>query len=250
MSDPGPSVPPGAPRLDGRTAAVLGVVGGIAPESTVTYYRLLVAGLRARFPGHYPRIVINSIDLSRLLALAGAGDRPGLTAFLLAEVERLAEAGAGLAFFASNTPHLVFDDVQARSPIPLVSIVEATAARTGSLGLARVGLLGTRFTMESAFYPTVLGARQIAVHLPEGPDRDLVHRVYMTELVEGVFRPETREALLGVICRLQARSGVEAVILGGTELPLILGPNAGSPVPLLDTTAIHVDEIILRLLVI
>lgn len=248
MTNARPSVVPGDLRLDPRTVPVLGIVGGIAPESTITYYRLLVAGLRAHLSGHYPRIVINSIDLSRLLGLAGAGDQPGLTTFLLAEVERLAEAGAKLACFASNTPHLVFDEVQARSPIPLVSIVEAAAAKVRRLGLARVGLLGTRFTMESPFYPAVLGARQIAVHLPEPSDRELVHRVYMTELVEGVFRPETREALLGVIRRLRAQSGVEAVVLGGTELPLILGPDVDSPVPLLDSTAIHVDEILLRLL--
>jgi aspartate racemase len=227
---------------------LLGLVGGIAPESTIAYYRLLVAGYRARVPDAYPRMVINSIDLTRLLALASANDLPGLTAFLGAEVERLAQAGADLGCFASNTPHLVFEAVQERSPIPLVSIVEATADRVMALGLNRVGLLGTRFTMEAPFYPNVLSRRRIAVHPPEGPDREYVHRVYMTELVNGTFLPETRAGLLAVIDRLKTRSGVEAVILGGTELPLILDPHTPSPVPLLDTTAIHVDEILRRIL--
>jgi len=227
---------------------LLGMVGGIAPESTIAYYRLLVAGYRARVPDAYPRILINSIDLARLLALAGAGDLPALTEFLGAEVERLARAGAGLAFFASNTPHLVFDAVQRRSPIPLVSIVEATADRAKELGLSRVGLLGTRVTMEARFYPDVLATRGIAVHAPDGADREYAHRVYSTELVNGTFLPESRAGMLAVIERLKTGSGVEAVILGGTELPLLLDANTQSPVPLLDTAVIHVEEILRRLL--
>lgn len=225
---------------------ILGVIGGIAPESTIAYYRLIVAGCRAR-RGEYPRIVINSIDLTRLLALAGANDRGGLADYLVTEVERLAGTGAELACFASNTPHLVFDEVAARSPIALVSIVEATVSSAMALGLHRVGLLGTRFTMEAPFYPQVLGARDIEVVAPEPSDRDYAHRVYMAELVNGVFLPETRAGLLAVIHRLRDHAGVEAVILGGTELPLILGDVAAPPVPLLDTTSIHVDHILERL---
>ncbi len=227
---------------------LLGIVGGSAPESTVAYYRLLVTGYRARVPDGYPRMLINSIDLTRLLALASANDLPGLTAFLGAEIDRLAEAGANLACFASNTPHLVFEAVQERSPIPLVSIVEATADRATALGVTRAGLLGTRFTMEGGFYPSVLARRRIEVHPPDSPDREYVHRVYVTELVNGIFLPETRAGLLAVIERMRTRTGVEAVILGGTELPLILDRDTPAPVPLLDTTAIHVDEILRRIL--
>lgn len=228
--------------------SILGIVGGIAPESTVVYYRLLVQGYRARIPDAYPRILINSIDLARLLRLAGANDLPGLTDYLAGEVERLARAGAELALLASNTPHLVFQAVEARAPIPLVSIVEATADQAQAMGLSRVGLLGTRFTMEAPFYPAVLARRRIAVHAPDGPDREYVHQVYMTELVNGRFLPETRAGLVAVIQRLKDRTGVEAVILGGTELPLVLGEDTPTPVPLLDTTAIHVEAVLRRLL--
>lgn len=227
---------------------ILGIVGGIAPESTIAYYRLLVDGYHARVPDAYPEIVINSIDLTRLLGLVGANDLTGLTAFMSAEVRRLADAGADLACFASNTPHIVFDEVQARSPIPLVSIVEAAAAAAAARGFTRVGLLGTGSTMGADFYPRALGARGITVQAPDREDRDYVHRVYLGELVNGDFRPETRAGLLAVIDRLRSRAGVEAVILGGTELPLILDDERASPVPLLDTTRLHVEAILRRLL--
>jgi aspartate racemase len=223
---------------------ILGIIGGIAPESTIAYYRLLVAGFRAHYPDAYPRIVINSIDLAAFLQFIGTGDQAAVVAFLVAEVQRVANAGADLAFFASNTPHLVFDQVRRQSPIPLVSIVEATGAKAQALGLTRVGLLGTRFTMEGSFYPIVLGARGISVHPPEVEDRNYVHQIYVTELVDGLFRPETREELVAVIHRLRDRAGVEAVILGGTELPLILGPETAAPVPLLNTTEIHVEAVL------
>jgi aspartate racemase len=132
----------------------LGVIGGIAPGSTIDYYRLLIDRYRELRPdGGYPSLVVNSIDLQLFLNLVGSGDRPKLTAYLVEEVHRLARAGAGLALFASNTPHLVFDEVQRLSPIPLVSIVESASAAAAAQGLRRVGLLGTRFTMEGGFLP-------------------------------------------------------------------------------------------------
>ncbi len=163
------------------------------------------------------------------------------------EVSRLAQAGCQLGFFASNTPHLVFDQVRQKSPIPLVSIVEATADRVAQLGYRRVGLLGTRVTMESTFYPDLMRQRGIEVRTPDGADREYAQRVYATELVEGIFKPESREGLIGVIRRMVETFGIEAIILGGTELPLILKSDSGSPVPLLDTAAIHVDAVIERL---
>src|SRR5215510_1336437 len=117
----------------------LGIVGGIAPGSTIDYYRLLIDRYRERREdGSYPSLIINSIDLQRFLALVAAGDRPALTNYLVEQLQTLARAGAGLGLFASNTPHLVFDDVQRRSPMPLVSIVEATTDAASSQGLRRV----------------------------------------------------------------------------------------------------------------
>ena len=227
--------------------AILGIIGGIAPESTVAYYRLLIAGFRERSPQANPHILLNSIDLTAFLNLVGTGDRPALAAYLLAEVRRLVDAGADLAFFASNTPHLVFDEVHRESPVPLVSIVEAAAARAKALGFTRLGLLGTRFTMDAPFYSDVGRAHGLTILSPPVDDRDEVHRIYMTELVAAVFHEQSRQRLLAVVERLRSQQGAEAVILGGTELPLILGPGTPSPVPLLDTTAIHVEAVLERL---
>jgi aspartate racemase len=224
---------------------IIGLVGGIAPESTIAYYRLLVAGHRERFPGTYPAVLINSIDLTRLLSLAGSSDLAGLADYLSDAVARLASGGATLGGFASNTPHLVFAQVAERSPIPLVSIVEATAERARALGLGRVGLLGTRFTMEAPFYPRVFAQRGITVLTPDAAGRDYVHRIYVEELVAARFRPETRAGVMAVVEQLRQGAGVEAVILGGTELPLLLD-EVDSPLPLLDTTRIHVEALLAR----
>ncbi len=226
-----------------RTA---GLVGGIAPESTVDYYRSIIAGYRERRPdGSYPSVIIDSIDMQRMLGLAAA-DLRGLAEYLGAEVDRLARAGADFALLASNTPHIVFDELARRSPIPLVSIVEASCDAARRAGLHRLALLGTRFTMEGRFYPEVFARAGIALVLPQPDERMLVHERYMGELVKGVFSPQTRGELLSLVERMERRDQIDGVLLAGTELPLILrGVDAG--VPLLDTTRIHVDAVVDRL---
>lgn len=221
----------------------LGIVGGIAPGSTIDYYRLLIDRYRERrSDGSYPSLIINSIDLQRFLALVAAGDHPALIDYLVEQVHTLERAGAGLGLFASNTPHLVFDDVQRRSPIPLVSIVEATADAASSQGLRRVGLLGTRFTMEGGFYPAVFERHGVAVVTPQADARTFVHDHYMQEFVQGVFRDETRRALVDIVEQMAQRDGIDAVVLGGTELPLLFRDGVAPSVPQLDTTRIHVER--------
>lgn len=226
----------------------LGIIGGIAPGSTVDYYRLLIESYRERKPdGSYPSILINSIDLTRMLGLVAGQRLEELTTWLLAEVERLARAGADLGLLASNTPHIVFEELRRASPIPLISIVEAACDAAVALGLKTVGLLGTRFTMEGRFYPEVFARRGIVVWPPTIEDQALVHEKYLTELVPGRFRPETQHQVLAVIERL-GEAGAEGVLLAGTELPLLLR-DAGEPgVPLLDTTRIHVSRAVDELL--
>ena len=226
----------------------LGIIGGIAPESTVEYYRGLVAAYRERVrDGSFPSIVIDSIDLKKMLDLAGTSLEE-LTQYLLAELRRLADAGASIALLASNTPHIVFDELRRRSPIPLVSIVEAACAEAKALGLGRVGLFGTRFTMQGRFYPDVFSREGIALVLPSPEDQAFIHDRYMGELVHGVFRPETRDGLLAVVDRLVATERIEGLILGGTELPLILRDPAGRSIPFLDTTRLHVAAAMKQLL--
>jgi aspartate racemase len=225
----------------------LGLIGGIAPESTIDYYRRLVAACRERAgDGSYPSILIDSIDLTKMLSLV-ASDRGALTAWLVAELERLARAGVELGAFASNTPHLVFDEVQRASPIPLVSIVDAARDAATARGLRRVALLGTRFTMAGPFYPAVFAAAGIAVVTPSPDEQDYVHTTYMNDLVAGRFEAPTRARFLQLIETLQRRESIDGVVLAGTELPLLLRETTLSGLTLLDTTALHVAAIVERL---
>ena len=227
----------------------LGIVGGIAPESTVDYYRRILALWRERQgDGGAPGILINSIDLNKMLSLIGAGRLPELTEWLLTEVAKLARAGADVCLFASNTPHLVFQDLRRGSPVPLLSIVEATCDAASDLGLGKVGLLGTRFTMQGGFYPEVFSRRRIEVVTPRPDEQDFVHDRYMAELVHGVYRAQTRERLLTIVERMRSAESIQGVILGGTELPLLFRDGAQPQIPVLDTTQIHVERAVDHLL--
>jgi aspartate racemase len=225
----------------------IGIIGGIGPESTIDYYRAMIAAYRDRQPdGSYPAIVITSVDASVMLGGLNTGDFEAVTGQMVTELERLARAGAGIAALAANSPHIVFDQVRRRSPLPLVSIVEATCDEAVRLGLKRVGLFGTRFTMQGHFYQDVFDRAGLTVVVPDETEQAFIHDKYMSELVKGILAPETRERLLAIVARIKARDGVEAVILGGTELPLILRDPMASGIPLLDTTVIHARAIVAR----
>jgi aspartate racemase len=221
------------------------MVGGIGPESTIDYYRLLLAGAKERGLGAPPPIFIHSLDVQYLLSLAGQDDKAPLAEYLGRSVSALARAGAQVGFFASNTPHVVFEQVAAQAPIPLVSIVAATLDAAIAGGFRRPGLIGTRFTMEGGFYQEAFSRRGLEIVLPDKEDRDLVHTRYVTELVPGKFSPDTRQEIVRVIERLRDPGGADCVILGGTELPLLLR-GVEAPLPLLDTTRIHVAAILSR----
>jgi len=219
----------------------LGIVGGIGPESTIEYYRLLIAGWRERRPdGTYPQLVINSIDVSKVLALAGKGQREDLAEYLLEALAQLDRAGCDFAILAANTPHIVFDEVAARSPLPLISIVQATCDFAKLHGLKKLGLFGTLSTMQGGFYQTVSAKAGIEIIVPEIADQKRVHEKYVGELVKGIFLPETRQRLLEIAARMKQRNKIDGLILGGTELPLLLRDGSELGIPLLDTTRIHV----------
>jgi aspartate racemase len=227
----------------------VGLIGGIAPESTIDYYRRIVALYRERRgTDDYPTIIINSINLTTMLRYISTHQLHELTVYLLNEVTRLARAGADIGLLASNTPHIVFDDLSRRAPIPLISIVEATGAAASAQGFRIVGLLGTRFTMEGGFYTSVLARSGIEVVTPTTAEQEYVHDTYMGELVRAQFRAETRAQFSALIGAMRARDAIDAVILGGTELPLLLREATDLACPLLDTTAIHVQAVVGRLL--
>jgi aspartate racemase len=226
----------------------LGIIGGIAPESTIDYYRTIIALYRARkTDGSYPPLLINSIDLQRVLATVGAGELVALADWLVTELQKLERAGAEFAILASNTPHIVFDELERRSPLPLISIVAETAAVAQTRGLKRLALFGTRFTMQGPVYREVFSRRDIAVVVPESVDQDYIHEKYMSELVAGIFLPETHAGLLAIVDRLAQSGGIDGVILGGTELPLILREPAHNGIPFLNTTQIHAEAAVERM---
>jgi aspartate racemase len=229
---------------EGRTA---GIIGGIAPESTIAYYRQILAAWPETHPdGGNPSLIINSIDLKTLLALVAAERFDELTDWLLRELQRLAGAGADFALFASNTPHVVFPNVRRRSPLPLLSIVEATCEHAQSLGFRRLGIFGTRFTMQGRFYRDVFSKAGIELVAPSGDEQQWIHDKYLGELVNAVFLDSTRDGLLAIAQRLASRDAIDGLILGGTELPLIVRDDSG-PVPFLDTTKIHVSRVVAEL---
>ncbi len=228
---------------------LIGIVGGIGPESTIDYYRLFISTYRERRPdGGYPPVVINSIDLARALKLVSSNDLAGLAAYMLEEVRRLARAGATHGLLSSNTPHIVFDEIRRASPIPLISIVETTCRAAAERKLRRAGLFGTRFTMQGGFYQKVFAREGIAVAIPESGDQEFIHDTYLNELVNGVVLAATRERYIAIARRMKKEQGIEALILGGTELPLLLRDAIGIGMMLLDTARLHVEAAVSELL--
>ena len=174
----------------------LGVVGGIGPESTIAYYRSLIAAVREGKQGtSYPPILINSIDVQRLLKLVDEGELAALTKYLVAAVDVLAKGGADLGLIAASTPHIVFDQVAKRSRIPLISIVEAACAAAQERRMKRLGLFGTRSTMQGRFYRDVFSHAGIDLVAPGEEEQTYIHEKYVGELVNGVFCPRR-----GAVC--------------------------------------------------
>ena len=219
----------------------LGIIGGLGPESTIDYYQKIIALYRERTgDGSYPEFVITSVNLRKGLDFMAANDLAGMAAYLLEGIGKLARAGADFGLISANTPHIVFEDVASKSPIPLISIVEATCACAKARKLKRLALFGTRYTMQGKFYVNLFSREGIELLVPEPNDQDYIHEKYMNELVPGKFLPETRAGLLAIVDRMKAKSEIDGVILAGTELPLILRDPDHNGIPFLNTTKIHV----------
>ena len=167
----------------------VGLVGGLGPESTIDYYRRILEAWQREEPSTAPSIVIDSLDVHKGLQLV-EHDRPALIEYLLGSLHRLAGAEADFAAMTANTPHIVFDELAARSPLPLLSIVEVCAAEARKRGLRRLLLLGTRFTMEASFYPDVASRYGVIVVAPDDRDRHWVHDRYIGEITTALQKKE------------------------------------------------------------
>ena len=218
----------------------IGIIGGTSWESTAIYYRLLNEGVKARLGGHHSaKCVIFSLEFHEIAALQKADDWDGLNAIMADAAQKLERAGAECILIAANTMHLCAPAVQAAVSIPLLHMIDATTDAIHQAGLQRVGLIGTRFTMEKPFWAERAAQNGVEVIVPHKEQRDLIHQVIYDELVMGVVREESREAYLAIMKDLIER-GAQGIVLGCTEVCMLIEPKH-SHVPLFDTSGLHVD---------
>lgn len=217
----------------------LGLIGGMSWESTVPYYRLINQTVKERLGGlHSARLLLYSVDFAQIEKLQHAGDWDAAGAVLADAARSLKAGGAQLLVICTNTMHKVADAVEAASGLPLLHIADATGEEIRRAGLQRIGLLGTRFTMEQDFYRKRLIERHgLEVLVPEADEREIVHRVIYDELCQGAIREESRAQYRRIMAALVER-GAQGIILGCTEIGLLVGQGDAS-VPLFDTTALH-----------
>jgi len=218
----------------------IGILGGMSPESTVAYYEYITRTYTERFGDYgYPEVIIYSVSFQPYVDWPNAGRWDLVAAGLSEAARKLAAAGADFVLIATNTMHKVVAEVRAAVDVPVLSLLDAVGEAILAQGISTVGLLGTRFTMEKPFYRGALAEQGITVLIPEEAERDVVHRVIYDELVAGKLRAASREQYVAIIEGLAAR-GAEGIVLGCTEIPLLVRTEDVS-LPLFDTTQIHAE---------
>ena len=225
----------------------LGLVGGMGPESTMPYYHDIVYGVKERVGNDFfPNLTIESVNVFEVLRLCSEQKYDELTDYLMKAINNLVSSGADFVALSANTPHIVFHKLQERSVVPLVSIVEATRDEAIRLNKHRLGLLGTVFTMTGDFFRMPFENSGIEIVVPTREEMEFVNLKISSELENGIVKEKTLESFQKIIERMQKENGIEAIILGCTELPLLLNDKV-SPVPCLDTMKIHVETLISRI---
>lgn len=221
-----------------------GIIGGLGPESTVDYYKGIIAAFHNSYEETgYPEIAIESCNIKEMLGYSNV-DRWDIVAERLAlKFELLRNVGCHFGAIASNTPHKVFDDIQKGTTLPLLSIIEATCDYAVSINSEKLCLLGTKFTMQSDFYQKVFDKKDIRLVVPDEAEMDYIHEKIFSELEYGIVKLETKEGYLKIINRIINTHDCDGVILGCTEFPLIIKREDIS-VTYLDTTAIHIKKIV------
>jgi aspartate racemase len=220
----------------------IGIIGGLGPEPTIEYYKIITSRFR-KSPTGYPRIIIYSMDVDELADRFESEDWAAIHGLLREGIDAIHRAGADFGLIAANTPHIVFDDIAGDAPIPLLSIVTATLDAVRDRGLSKVGLLGTKFTMRSDLFQKELVPAGVEVVVPGREDQEYIqHKIY-NEMTVGTFTDDTRAGLLGIIEKLKMESAIEGVILGCTELPIILDREEFG-LHFFDTTRIHAERAI------
>lgn len=231
-------------RVIGDDMKKLGLVGGMGPESTIPYYRDIVYGVYEKSGENYfPKLTIENVNVFDVLRLCGEQKYDELTDYLMNALDNLTKSGADFAALSANTPHIVFDRLQKRSEIPLVSIIDATRDEAVRLNMRKIGLLGTIFTMTGDFFKLPFDKSNIKIVVPTKAEMKFINDKISSELELGIVKEETLKKFQGIIDRMKSENGIEAVVLGCTELPLILNDDV-SPVPCLDTMKIHIKTLV------
>ncbi|RNF39818.1 aspartate/glutamate racemase family protein [Planococcus salinus] len=223
----------------------LGIVGGTGPESTIDYYQSIIAKYQEKrgTKEELPELLINSINMYRIFELLENDRTEELVDYLAEAVNSLERAGAEFAVIAANTPHIVFEEIQQKVKIPMISIIEETVSKAHEAGLEKIGLLGTKFTMENDFFKIPFTEKQKDVFVPTDSEQAYIHEKIVEELENGIVNPDTKKEYLAIVSRMIDRHGIEGIILGCTEFPMIFKPEDLS-IPQLNTTEIHVDKIV------
>lgn len=221
----------------------LGLIGGVGPESTIPYYQGIVFGVQKKVgKPYFPPLTIESLCTFEVIRMGAEKDKEGLLRCMLAAVQNLVAAGAEIGAMACNTGHLIFDELQAASPIPLVSIVQVTCEEAKRCGYHKLALLGTTATMETDYFKKPFREAGIEILTPDAEERQYMAEHICNELEFGIIKEETFEQFLAIIQRLQ-QEGAEAVILGCTELPLLF-EGRSLPIPTLDTMQLHINALV------
>ena len=223
----------------------IGMIGGITPVSTIDYYQRIITRFQERTGQRdLPSLIINSINFNHMMNLISKDQLDELVDYLSEEIFVLEKAGAKVIFLASNTPHIVYQPLVNRVKTKMVSIVDSTIAYAQSKGYHRLGLFGTISTMEGDFFQQGFEAAGMEIITPMSDERKYIHKVYMEELARGRYMPETKSRLLTIANRMYIEGQIDSLILGGTELPLILKSSDMEDIELLNTTKIHVERIL------
>jgi aspartate racemase len=223
----------------------IGLIGGLGPEATVDYYKEIINSFKVAGSSlNYPEIILYSVNMSEFIGLMHQKDYEKAAVMLLKKIDALKQAGADFAAISANTPHLMFDELEKKSPLPLISIVESTCREFLRMGLKRPGLFGTGFTMNASFYQDVFKKHGIDVFVPDKEDKELINYKLFSEIKLGIFKDETLGLLIKIIEKMVREQQIDSLILGCTEFPLILTKNHYAGIPMLNTTRIHVNEIV------
>lgn len=226
----------------------IGILGGMGPESTVDYYKMIIRDFRAgRDDNAYPQILINSIDMTEMLSYVASGEYDKLVNLLVEGICRLKDGGADFALMATNTPHVVFDRVEKKSPLPLISIVEATALKAEALNLKKLLLIGTGFTMKNTFYQQSVSPYGISLSVPSPENQEIIHNIIFPELEEGIVVPEKKIQMINICKNIIKTENIDGIILGCTELPLMI-KNEDLDIEVLNTAQIHIEAAVKMIL--